>query len=313
MVRPWIQAPDEVPTSLVAIFGVQTGFNHRGTSLQPSPFPFAGRIHESGVGEMLSPHCSTLMPTMIYAKPRHSTERLSSLATRPVSPNNSTQPHERENIQTTTPTTPNLYDWSTFASVQPERSSKPNRNVLRSCSQQDQPVESGPGMTVMDAFELSLGREIEQTAKKHMLRPFQSHMELADAMQTLEDDDDVDTTASDLDDQPLSEGNILKTAAEVRADKRRMKRFRWASDFDRGRSNAWLINHGRLTHGQTRFLQSEFARQAHPDSAQRERLSKEIPGLSPRQVQVWFQNRYFSCVSCPSMFSRLNAIADEPR
>lgn len=47
----------------------------------------------------------------------------------------------------------------------------------------------------------------------------------------------------------------------------------------------------RLTHNQTRFLMSEFARQAHPDSAQRERLSREIPGLTPRQVQVWFQNR----------------------
>lgn len=48
----------------------------------------------------------------------------------------------------------------------------------------------------------------------------------------------------------------------------------------------------RLTHQQTRFLMSEFAKQPHPDAAHRERLSREIPGLSPRQVQVWFQNRY---------------------
>lgn len=48
----------------------------------------------------------------------------------------------------------------------------------------------------------------------------------------------------------------------------------------------------RLTHQQTRFLMSEFAKQPHPDAAHRERLSREIPGLSPRQVQVWFQNRW---------------------
>ncbi|KAL8939147.1 MAG: hypothetical protein Q9216_003521 [Gyalolechia sp. 2 TL-2023] len=79
---------------------------------------------------------------------------------------------------------------------------------------------------------------------------------------------------------PASEGDgeadngemTPQTAAEKRAEKRKMKRFR-------------------LTHNQTRFLMSEYARQAHPDAAQRERLSREIPGLSPRQVQVWFQNR----------------------
>ncbi|KAH8732527.1 hypothetical protein GQ44DRAFT_602041 [Phaeosphaeriaceae sp. PMI808] len=82
----------------------------------------------------------------------------------------------------------------------------------------------------------------------------------------LDDKDDLcDDEGKDEDRPPLS-------AAEIRAAKRKMKRFR-------------------LTHNQTRFLMSEFARQAHPDAAHRERLAREIPGLSPRQVQVWFQNR----------------------
>ena len=55
-----------------------------------------------------------------------------------------------------------------------------------------------------------------------------------------------------------------------------------------------MITNGsyRLNHAQTRYLTSEFSRQPHPDAAQRERLSRDIPGLNPRQVQVWFQNRY---------------------
>lgn len=65
---------------------------------------------------------------------------------------------------------------------------------------------------------------------------------------------------------------VVKSGAERLAEKRKMKRFR-------------------LTHAQTRYLMSEFSRQAHPDAAQRERLSRDIPGLNPRQVQVWFQNR----------------------
>ncbi|CBX91160.1 hypothetical protein LEMA_P061940.1 [Plenodomus lingam JN3] len=80
-----------------------------------------------------------------------------------------------------------------------------------------------------------------------------------------EKEDGGESDGKDEDRPPLS-------AAEIRAAKRKMKRFR-------------------LTHNQTRFLVSEFARQAHPDAAHRERLAREIPGLSPRQVQVWFQNR----------------------
>ncbi|KAJ0127734.1 hypothetical protein HZ326_27373 [Fusarium oxysporum f. sp. albedinis] len=47
----------------------------------------------------------------------------------------------------------------------------------------------------------------------------------------------------------------------------------------------------RLTRQQTRFLISEFSIQPHPDAAHREWLSREMPGLSSRQVQAWFQNR----------------------
>lgn len=85
----------------------------------------------------------------------------------------------------------------------------------------------------------------------------------------MDDDDDLEGEMGEQEDE---EDKPPMTAAELRAQKRKMKRFR-------------------LTHNQTRFLMSEFARQAHPDAAHRERLSREIPGLSPRQVQVWFQNR----------------------
>ena len=79
-----------------------------------------------------------------------------------------------------------------------------------------------------------------------------------------------------------------QTAAERTAARRKMKRFRYEQyagglGFD--------LTDDRLTHQQTRFLMSEFAKQPHPDASHRERLSREIPGLSPRQVQVWFQNR----------------------
>ncbi|KAK9450363.1 uncharacterized protein V1518DRAFT_413671 [Limtongia smithiae] len=47
----------------------------------------------------------------------------------------------------------------------------------------------------------------------------------------------------------------------------------------------------RLTHAQTRFLVAEFAKQPHHDAALRERLAAQIPGLTTRQLQVWFQNR----------------------
>ncbi|TLS30215.1 hypothetical protein PpBr36_02346 [Pyricularia pennisetigena] len=88
-----------------------------------------------------------------------------------------------------------------------------------------------------------------------------------------EDDGLDDEDMLDEGDEDGGDGSSQpQTAAERTAQRRKMKRFR-------------------LTHQQTRFLMSEFAKQPHPDAAHRERLSREIPGLSPRQVQVWFQNR----------------------
>ncbi|KAI0122813.1 hypothetical protein BJ170DRAFT_704121 [Xylariales sp. AK1849] len=92
------------------------------------------------------------------------------------------------------------------------------------------------------------------------------------ALSKEEEEDVLDDDDEMLEVEDEGETSVPRTVAERTAARRKMKRFR-------------------LTHQQTRFLMSEFAKQPHPDAAHRERLSREIPGLSPRQVQVWFQNR----------------------
>ncbi|KAL4976555.1 hypothetical protein BDW66DRAFT_166375 [Aspergillus desertorum] len=87
-----------------------------------------------------------------------------------------------------------------------------------------------------------------------------------------EDEKDHSEVNAGSSDDDGSVADEKKSSQDSKLDKKKMKRFR-------------------LTHNQTRFLMSEFTRQAHPDAAHRERLSREIPGLTPRQVQVWFQNR----------------------
>ncbi|KAL4787558.1 hypothetical protein BJX76DRAFT_299917 [Aspergillus varians] len=86
------------------------------------------------------------------------------------------------------------------------------------------------------------------------------------------DHSEINAVSSDDDGAGSSVAGEKRSSHDSKSDKKKMKRFR-------------------LTHNQTRFLMSEFTRQAHPDAAHRERLSREIPGLTPRQVQVWFQNR----------------------
>lgn len=106
-----------------------------------------------------------------------------------------------------------------------------------------------------------------------------------------EEEDDDDDEILDSEERGGTEGRPPQTEAERRAERRKMKRFRYVDDSNSRPGGQLLICIARLTHQQTRFLMSEFAKQAHPDAAHRERLSREIPGLSPRQVQVWFQNR----------------------
>nr|OQO15544.1 hypothetical protein B0A51_18147 [Rachicladosporium sp. CCFEE 5018] len=149
------------------------------------------------------------------------------------------------------------YDAGTGDSTQQQEQRTDSSNVGASYGEQAQSSVGGFASEQQDAGPASpSGR----------LTPRSRELEAADEQL----DDDLDDTM--VDDEEAESGKRPMTVAELRAHKRKMKRFR-------------------LTHNQTRFLMSEFARQAHPDAAHRERLSREIPGLSPRQVQVWFQNR----------------------
>ncbi|KAE8148390.1 hypothetical protein BDV25DRAFT_18786 [Aspergillus avenaceus] len=102
-------------------------------------------------------------------------------------------------------------------------------------------------------------------------RGFSPEIKRGDQEDILENEKDSGEAGASSDDGMGSSGE-RRSGSDPKTEKKKMKRFR-------------------LTHNQTRFLMSEFTRQAHPDAAHRERLSREIPGLTPRQVQVWFQNR----------------------
>ena len=106
-------------------------------------------------------------------------------------------------------------------------------------------------------------------------------------------EDDKESAKSSSDEKAEStgsDGNHQSPGLE----KKKMKRFRYGSkgcNLTRIAGDKVADDSDSLTHSQTRFLMSEFTRQAHPNALHRERLSREIPGLTPRQVQVWFQNR----------------------
>ncbi|KZL66530.1 homeobox domain-containing protein [Colletotrichum tofieldiae] len=144
-----------------------------------------------------------------------------------------------------------------------ERQRQQQQQQQQEQRQESQPLETTPQESAAEMQSQTMTSSMEQEAEAAA-----AHMDHDEANLSKEEDDDVLD-----DDDMLDDGDgTPQTAAERTAARRKMKRFR-------------------LTHQQTRFLMSEFAKQPHPDAAHRERLSREIPGLSPRQVQVWFQNR----------------------
>ncbi|KAF4456219.1 Homeobox-leucine zipper protein ROC3 [Fusarium austroafricanum] len=137
--------------------------------------------------------------------------------------------------------------------------------IKPSTSEQDNGVGSGPMNT------------LQVTATNNFVPPSRQVPEISSTQpgQGGRVNSPLEEEEEEIDDEDMLDGegeNSAQTPAERAAARRKMKRFR-------------------LTHQQTRFLMSEFAKQPHPDAAHRERLSREIPGLSSRQVQVWFQNR----------------------
>ncbi|KAL2135084.1 hypothetical protein VTI74DRAFT_9900 [Chaetomium olivicolor] len=142
------------------------------------------------------------------------------------------------------------------------------RKAADSAHEESLASDGTPGLALGSNPISSVSSSVGQTSE---IAPSHSGNEVQSVVK--EEDEEV------VEDEEMMEGEAEKdaqpqplTAAERTAQRRKMKRFR-------------------LTHQQTRFLMSEFAKQPHPDAAHRERLSREIPGLSPRQVQVWFQNR----------------------
>ncbi|KAL2836520.1 hypothetical protein BJY01DRAFT_221943 [Aspergillus pseudoustus] len=132
-----------------------------------------------------------------------------------------------------------------------------------------QSSEQGDTLSRLESEKLTAENQDTNTSPLNEEISYNIKSELSDDIQD-DEKDHSELNAGSSDDGAGSSVADDKKASQL--EKKKMKRFR-------------------LTHNQTRFLMSEFTRQAHPDAAHRERLSREIPGLTPRQVQVWFQNR----------------------
>ncbi|KAL3487742.1 hypothetical protein BJX62DRAFT_187267 [Aspergillus germanicus] len=135
---------------------------------------------------------------------------------------------------------------------------------------ENQSSEQGDALSRLKLERLNAdNQETDKSPLNDEEMSFNVKSELSEDIQE-DEKDHSEINAGSSDDGAGSSVADDKKASQL--EKKKMKRFR-------------------LTHNQTRFLMSEFTRQAHPDAAHRERLSREIPGLTPRQVQVWFQNR----------------------
>ena len=165
----------------------------------------------------------------IYGEPKDSIWRVPLLANLSFSLPDCTQPSNQEQPLYTPQISKNLHDWDPLVSVKAE--SIPNLVGLGGPSQNESPVEPVQHMAIMDPHGLQMSRKIEGTAEEHMSHRFPRCIEFTGAKETWGYDEDVGITGSDLED-PLQEGDTPKTSAEDRADKRRMRRFRFAKGFE---------------------------------------------------------------------------------
>ena len=145
-----------------------------------------------------------------------------------------------------------------------------------------------PGSTSGLSGDAHVGPRGQPSAFAGPTSQYTPEVVLTEAEHEAGEEDDLASSSED-EEVALEGAEGYKSGAERLAEKRKMKRFRFV--LFRWFMVARLTWLSRLTHAQTRYLMNEFARQAHPNAEQRERLSRDIPGLSPRQVQVWFQNR----------------------
>lgn len=164
------------------------------------------------------------------AEPNGSTWQISRRASLPFSSVGSTQLSTKEQHSSTTSTASDLFNLNIFTPPKTELPKLLNQADIRSSTNRDFPNQDMQPVATANALGLHIDGKFEATAGEPILCPFLPDMHFAGGEEACDDDEDAGWTGSDLE-GTLPEEDRLKTAAEDRADKRRMKRFRSADGF----------------------------------------------------------------------------------